>query len=204
MDNGLFLRHLYRRIPMESYKKLTQENFDKLLSWLSPSRDKAGELYEQIRQKLIRFFLYKGSSNAEDLTDETINRIVGKLQNLNLSQGNKPITIFYGFANNVYFEHLKQEKHEISLEEVKNIKAENNISSEIMFKALDKCLQRLDESERRLVIEYYLQEKTLKFEHRRNLAEKHNLTMGAMHTKLHRLRKALRDCVEKASGENNL
>lgn len=189
---------------MDNYRKLTQENFEALLSWLSPDRDKAGELYEQIRQKLLRFFYFKGCQNAEDLTDETINRLIGKLTSLDLSQGNKPVTIFYGFANNVYFEYLKLEKREVSLEEVKNFQTEYDLDSEDIQSYLEKCLQKLKKSEQTLALEYYIRDGSQKFEHRRNLAEKLNLTMGAMHIKLHRLRNSLRECIEKHLNKNNL
>jgi len=57
---------------------LTQEAFDNLLAWLDPDRERAGQKYEDIRFKLIRNFARRGCSIAEDLTDETINRVSRK------------------------------------------------------------------------------------------------------------------------------
>ena len=188
---------------MENYRKLTQENFETLLLWLSPDRDKAGEIYEQIREKLLRYFIFKGCSDAEGLTDETINRVVGKLVALDLSTGNKPITIFYGFAQNVCFEHLKTERREVSLDDAINLRTENPENPDLKFSALEKCLQKLSGSDRFLVLQYYSEDKSQKFDLRRKLAEKQNLTMGAMHIKIHRLRKSLKDCIEKHL-KNNL
>ena len=190
---------------MDNSKILTQETFDTLLNWLSPDREEAGEKYEKIRQGLLRFFYFKGCSNSEDLADETINRVVKKLPNLDFSAGNKPITIFQGFANNIYLEYLKKERREVPLEDTTKISSGNNENVlEDKAEYLEHCLQKLSEIERLLVLQYYSQEKSLKFEHRRNLATKLNLTMGAMHIKIHRIRKTLRDCIEKCLGKNNL
>ena len=60
---------------MKSTWALSQEAFDRLLAWLDPDRDRAGERYEEIRRKLIGIFLRRGCSTAEDLTDEAINRV---------------------------------------------------------------------------------------------------------------------------------
>lgn len=182
---------------MENYRKLTQENFEALLLWLSPDRDKAGEMYEQIRKKLVRYFDFKGCPDSEGLTDETINRVVGKLSTLDLSTGNKPITIFYGFAHNVCFEYLKTERREVSLDDAINLQTENPDYSDSKLAALEQCLEKLTEPERLLVVKYYTGDKSQKFDVRRSLAEKQNLTMGAMHIKIHRLRKTLRDCIER-------
>jgi len=57
---------------------LTQEAFDRLLQWLDQDRDEAGLKYESIRSKLIRIFKRYGWTTAEDLADESINRVTQK------------------------------------------------------------------------------------------------------------------------------
>ena len=54
---------------------LTQEDFDRLLRWLDANLEAAGKEYEAIRQRLIKIFARRGCSEAEDLADETINRV---------------------------------------------------------------------------------------------------------------------------------
>src|SRR5204863_6195928 len=53
---------------------LTRESFEILLAQLDPDRERAGELYETIRRKLIRLFEWRGCACPEDLADETFNR----------------------------------------------------------------------------------------------------------------------------------
>ena len=54
---------------------LTQDAFDKLLAWLAPDREQAGERYEEIRCQLMSLFLRWGSAIPEELIDETFNRL---------------------------------------------------------------------------------------------------------------------------------
>jgi hypothetical protein len=84
---------------------LTQESFDKLLAWLDPNRERAGEEYEHVRRTLISFFLSQSSHRPEELADETINRVA---QNIDESVGGyvgDPANNFYEMARIVYAEH---------------------------------------------------------------------------------------------------
>lgn len=189
---------------MSNYKVLTQENFESLLLWLSPNRDEAGEKYEKIRQSLIRFFNIKCCANSEDLADETINRVVGKLDLLDFSMGNQPVTIFRGFANNVYLESIKKVRNEVALEEVRELSSEVNTNFDENQTFLDKCLTKLSEEERNLILQYYFYDKAEKVVHRQNLAVKFKLNINALHVKAHRLRKNLQKCIENAIKKNNL
>ena len=57
---------------------LSQEAFDALLKWLDSDREQAAMKYEEIRKRLLRS-LPDDCVEAEDLADETINRVVSKL-----------------------------------------------------------------------------------------------------------------------------
>ncbi len=181
---------------------LTKENFDALLLWFSPNREEAGAKYEEIRNGLIRFFSFKGCSDAEVLADETINRVAKKFDQLDTNNKNKHITFFYGFASNIYREYLhKLNKREVQFEP--NIHSNTEIiyqPDEIVEEkhhCLQKCLLKLSEIDRVLMIQYFSKEKSAKIEHRRKLAEHLHLNQGAMHVKIYRLKDILRGCVEK-------
>ena len=58
---------------------LTSEDFDGLLAALNSDSDRAGQMYQDIRDHLIRIFVWRGCSEAEDYADETINRVARKL-----------------------------------------------------------------------------------------------------------------------------
>ena len=54
---------------------LSQKAFDDLLDWLASNREQAGHKYEAIRRRLITIFTGRGCCDAEDLADETMNRV---------------------------------------------------------------------------------------------------------------------------------
>ena len=56
-------------IPHEKWA-LSQRGFDRLLDRLGPDRERAGERYEALRFKLIKFFEWRGSPFPEGDTDE--------------------------------------------------------------------------------------------------------------------------------------
>jgi hypothetical protein len=56
-----------------------QKEFDALLSWLDADRERAALRYEQIRSRLIRIFICRGSPVAEELADRTIDRVMRKI-----------------------------------------------------------------------------------------------------------------------------
>jgi len=59
---------------------LSPEAFEKLLAALGPGREQAGETYERIRQRLLRFFEWRRADCPEDLTDRTIDRVGKRLE----------------------------------------------------------------------------------------------------------------------------
>src|SRR5689334_8976445 len=71
-----------RLLPMTKTKEIDQTKFEKLLVWLNADRDKAGQKYESIRQRLIYIFRQRGCSTPEDLADETIDRVIQKIEKL--------------------------------------------------------------------------------------------------------------------------
>src|SRR5580658_7238433 len=58
---------------------LTQQEFNGLLQRLSSQPVEAGEKYEELRWKLIKFFQWSACINAEELADETLDRVARKL-----------------------------------------------------------------------------------------------------------------------------
>src|SRR5205807_7011414 len=84
----------------------TQADLDNLLEWLAPDREDAGRKYIEIRDGLVRYFRTKGCYESQSLADETINRVAVKLKSLDTSRDLKPVTYFYGFAKNIFLEHL--------------------------------------------------------------------------------------------------
>ena len=87
---------------MKTHSNLTEEEFRRLIDWLGPDDATAGARYEFIRQGLILFFVHRQCLDAEDLTDETINRVAKKLEKLAVSYEGERVRYFHGVAKKVF------------------------------------------------------------------------------------------------------
>ncbi len=194
---------------MKKDKTLTQQDFDVLLGWLSADRDEAGVLYEKIRQGLINFFRFRGCIDPQSLADETINRVAVKVHSFDTSKDVKAATYFYGFALNVFREYLRIiQKREVSLDTENLPKTHSlwsqNETAETDYRCLENCLSKLSTEDSRIVLQYYCKEKDGKNEVREKLAKSLEIKMPALHTKVFRLRKVLRECIEKCLEKKSL
>lgn len=95
---------------------LTEEALDGLLSWLDSDRNHAGERYVAILQKLLKYFRSHGCISPEDLADETINRVIGKVPQLAPVYVGDPALYFFGVARNVHREYLRKSLSTVPLE----------------------------------------------------------------------------------------
>jgi DNA-directed RNA polymerase specialized sigma24 family protein len=179
---------------------ITEEQLDSLLSWLSNDRELAGAKYETIRGGLIRFFVSKGFSDAEDLTDETINRVIGRLPDIRDTYEGDPSRYFHGVARNVLRE--RHRSREVTVE-VSAIWVDPRPTSEDE-ECLDKCLKLLPESKRDLILDYYLYEGHDKIEHHKQMAAERQITEGALRVRVHHIRVTLETCLQKCMGGNRV
>src|SRR5258705_12996071 len=124
---------------------LTQESFDALLAWLDPQREQAGQKYEDIRSRLIKIFTSRGCHESEDLADETINRVINKLKEIEGIYAGDQARYFYGVANKVHLEYLRRKPVVAA-----PITATDSDQEERDFNCLEKCMDRLTPENREL------------------------------------------------------
>ncbi|HEV7507660.1 MAG TPA: hypothetical protein VGS07_22440 [Thermoanaerobaculia bacterium] len=181
---------------------LTRESFDLLLAQLHPDRERAGELYETIRRRLIRLFEWKGCAYPEDLADETINRVARKLAEGVELVSVDPYSYFCGVAHLRFKEVLRSAARERSA-----LDAHGDlllptalpvvIDEEPDDRRLDclrKCLATLHESQRELVLKYYQGEGNIR--NRKALSQELGIPMNALRIRVHRVRRRLEDCLD--------
>jgi DNA-directed RNA polymerase specialized sigma24 family protein len=173
---------------------LTQDNFDALLDWLDPNREEAGKAYESIRSGLIAIFNYKGCAVAEELADETINRVAGRVGEIRASYEGDPVKYFHGVGKRVYLEHLKRKP---TVELPPNLEAPRAEDVERQFQCLEECLGQLSGVHRALVLQYYQERKRAKIESRRALQQALNLKSNALRVRVFRIREVLEKCVRR-------
>lgn len=170
---------------------ITQDAFDRFLVWLDPNREQAGTKYEDIRRKLIKIFACRGCPAGEDLADETINRVIRKMQELADSYTGDPALYFYGVARNVHLEYVK--KTPVPLAAPIPDPPEQK---EQEYECLERCMSVLTPENRVLMLEYYREEKRAKIDHRKELAGRLGIALNALRIRAHRIRASLQSCVE--------
>ena len=188
-----------------SFKKewvLTKEALDNFLARLDVDRDRAGQKYEGVRLKLLRYFQWCGAVAPDVEADETINRVARKIEegenvyNLN--------AYIYGVARLVNAESLKiRTRNQQIGDEVHEIEApglDDDPDAAQRRGCLDRCLQCLPERSREIVIGYYQFDKGEKIDHRKQLAAKLGMTLNALRIAAHRIRVNLESCVRECLG----
>lgn len=186
------------RVTLKSEWVLTQAAFDGFLTTLDRDREKAGEKYEYIRLKLLKYFQWCGSEAPDIDADETINRVTRRIY-----EGQEVFNLtgyIYGVAKLVHAESLKRQSRiraldEDSLIEVSSIDVE--VGAAKYQECLERCLGCLSDADREVITEYYRYKKTAKINCRKRLAARLGISLNTLRVKMHRQRMSLEACVEK-------
>jgi RNA polymerase sigma factor (sigma-70 family) len=174
---------------------LTQEAFDRLLARFDADPERAGELYEAARRKLVKFLEWRGSDSPEEHADETLNRAARKIaegetvRDLN--------SYLLGVARLVLLEVFKAREHErAALEQLPQPAPPAEDSADETRRAcLEQCLDSLPAESRELIVAYYQEERGAKIEWRRRLADSLGVAPNALRIRAHRVRAKLEECV---------
>lgn len=195
---------------------LTPKAFERLLASFDSDRERAGQKYEITRRKLLEFFEARGSHMPDEHADETLNRVARKIvegeaiENLN--------NYCYGVARFLWMEASRgRAKEPFALDDnyaASGADAEEQealrLERERRLECFEDCLGKLPDERRAFIIEYYREEKGLKIERRKQIAERLNTTLNALRLRASRLRRELGACINsclsrrKITGNQNL
>jgi len=185
---------------------LRERTFRRLLVWLDQGVDTNGQSYLVIRGRLLGYFDRKNCLHADELADETLNRVARRLEE---EGGNieteTPAKYCYIVARFVFMESLRANEKEIAA--LDNVSRQANVMSnedrdrkEKMLECLDHCAAKLDSSQRDLIFGYYVGEQRVKIENRRSLAQTLGITVNALSIRACRVRDKLESCVKECAG----
>jgi len=177
-------------------KSISRDQFANFLEWLSPDRERAGEEYERLRFRLCTFFSARRCAFADELADETINRVI--LKSFEEEIQNK-IAYCFGVAKNVYREALRKARPQLDIEEV-TITAPAPDEASFSRDCLDKCLSELPAESRNLILEYFSEAKQAKIDLHRRISENLASTQTALRMRVMRIKQKLKLCVQECMG----
>jgi DNA-directed RNA polymerase specialized sigma24 family protein len=182
--------------PPQARSGLTADAFNSLLARLDPDRDRAGELYETLRRKLLLFFSNRGASTPDELADVSMDRLTRKV-----AEGEEIHHIssyLFGVARLVLLESRKDAVRIVALADNAPAVAadEEDSRTESRRLCLEHCLNRLDDPTRALITDYYGGGSGVnKIEHRKAIAARLNVPLNALRIRTHRVRARLEECV---------
>jgi DNA-directed RNA polymerase specialized sigma24 family protein len=183
-------------------KPPSPEAFDKLLAWLDPDREQAGQKYQKIQSRLISIFSCHGCAEPEKLADETIDRVTAKIDWLLENYVGEPIRYFCGVSRNVLKEDLRSRVRPTISPTYEN---EIDESFQEKHNCLDKCMSELTAHNQSLVLAYYEAEGQAKIVGRKKLAEQSGITLTALRIRVFHIRvqlsKCLKVCLESSAKE---
>jgi DNA-directed RNA polymerase specialized sigma24 family protein len=191
--------------PHNKEWRLTERALNKLLSLFDTNPDRAGEKYENIRRKLIRFFEYRGCASPADRTDETIDRVTRKVDEGVPLLAEDISKYFYGVARNVQREYWHCPEREFTMLECiphlehysRAVASSDKVETERLelekrLQCLEEYIQQLSPESRELILQYYQGNKRVRIENRKILADRLGIPVSTLRIRAHRIREKLR------------
>lgn len=186
--------------------EMDREALARLLAALDPDPARAAERYEELRQKLIRFFEWERSEIPDRDADETLNRVARRLaEGVEMKSAG---AFAYGVARFVLREQAAEAKRkeralaELAIHTAGTSKPED----EAMQDCLEQCLATLPPEARWLLEKYYEGHDSERIPNRRALADELRVGANALRNRVLRLRGRLEsctgDCIRKKSDGN--
>lgn len=183
--------------PLKKSQEISPAVFAQFLALLAPEPEQAGEVYEELRQMLTKFFECRSVAFADDLTDEVFNRVMRRV-----SEG-EVLTNIPGYCFSVArFIILEQarapENKRVDFEALPPLAApdnRNNETDDLRLACLRSCLSALTEENHALIVEYYQDIKRTKIDVRQQMTLRLGVSRNALTNRMLRLRTKLEKCM---------
>lgn len=176
------------------------EHFQLFLRWLDRDADKAAQRYESVRRNLITIFVRRGCHRSEELADETFNRVMRRLPQMIDTYEGEPARYIIVVARNLHLEYVKERDRLESLPEHDHTDLSvqpPDDSKEREYACLDHCLKELSPQQRKLVMDYYQEDRRAKIDNRKLMADEMGIGLNALRIRAHRIRAMLEECLKK-------
>jgi DNA-directed RNA polymerase specialized sigma24 family protein len=179
---------------LKKHWSATPAAFGRLLAWLDEGTDSGGERYVEMRRRLVGYFARKRCVAADDLADDTLNRVARRLE----EEGgipDPPARYCYIVARFVFLESLRRPPLVAAPVDIPAPATDAAAADTPALDCLDRCLAELPPRDRELILAYYVGEPHVKAEQRRRLGARLGLTPNALTIRASRIRVRLEACV---------
>jgi DNA-directed RNA polymerase specialized sigma24 family protein len=208
--------HAPIRKTTRGQRALTPLAFKRLLEWLDGEIDSRGKTYLEMRRRLVSYFDRRNRLSADELADETLNRIARTLEQSGVIRVTPPARYCYVVARFILLEDVRRERRHVRVDDPQRLDLPSESRRGLperdaglalrdeRLDCLDSCLQKLQPEQRELVVDYYRDALRQKIDRRRDLAKRLGITMNALAIRAWRIRTSLETCVEacrKARGQ---
>ncbi|MFN2500625.1 MAG: RNA polymerase sigma factor [Pyrinomonadaceae bacterium] len=171
---------------------LSQNSFDQFLSCLDADRDLAGQQYEQLRTRIVKFFEWRSCLDPHSLADEAFDRVIRKID-----QGEKINDVpayLYGVSKLLYLETTKRQRREDPI--IIDFPVQPKLEEEDPhLHCLENCLALVSHDKKELILRYYGFDRQAKIDDRKKLADHLGLSINALRIKALRIRSQVEECV---------
>jgi len=189
--------------PSRGKHDITPDDLQNLLARLHPDPARAWEVYRQLRQDLVRFFVRRDrQAHAEDLADQTLDELSRKPLSFEIRNVSE---FAIGVARNLCLRDSRKNSGRTAILNDKHLADDSGDPEQVVLSRIDNqrkracylhCMERLKPVERRLIFEYYPAEDCNLEERRRALAGIMGIDPGALATRINRLRRKLVKCCQ--------
>lgn len=197
----------------EPIDDLQEGHFQALLNWLHPDFDQAGQVYEQLRRRLMKLFQCHGCLTYEEAADEVLHRVARRIGTGDGVKVDDPFVFCHGFARNVLREYWrKQERQPVESLENRSPhlspsvdphqlhrQEEERVAKEHQLDCLQQCLDKLDSEERTLFLDYHREVPGTKIDRRDQLARQIGVTINTLRIRICRIKDRLEQCIKRCT-----
>jgi DNA-directed RNA polymerase specialized sigma24 family protein len=180
--------------PRRRRRGLNAASLEAVLRFLDEDRERAGVRYELQRRRLVRYFECKGCAYADEMADETIDRVGQRLASGDQVRQADVGAYFHGFAHNVLRESWRPRRPGPPPPPAAP-PDEQDLRQEQRLRGLERCMAALSPEDRDLIHWYYQSDERVHVGARKELAKRLRIGMNALRVRTHRIRARLEACL---------
>jgi DNA-directed RNA polymerase specialized sigma24 family protein len=182
--------------------QLNAETLARLMARLGRDVAEAGEQYERLRRTLVRFFDWRGVSDASECADIALDRLARKIdENVEIAN----VQAFaYAIARHVLQEQSRQQgRRRAALDGLRAADVLDD-TRDPLRDCFDACLQQLTPDARSVLLRYYAADRRARIDARVALAQELRLSQNALRSRAQRLRDRLERCTLQCTRQRNV